>query len=87
VAIENSWKELHRAALLELNPHELHLRIAVAEKAIQERIEELRRGDSPCQEERQALDDGLRSLRILASLEYQAPPPVARILAEVKVTP
>jgi hypothetical protein len=63
------WQELYQAALLELRPDELRRRIDDAEKAIQQRIVELSRNDSSSEEERRAMDDALRGLRVLASAE------------------
>ena len=60
MTMSTAWRELYRAALLELRPEELRPRIDEAEKAIQERIVELR------------LEDALRGLRVLAATECQA---------------
>ena len=68
-----AWRELYRAALVELQPEELRQRIADAEKAIQQRIAELRRNDSDPGEELRELDDALRGLRILANTECKPP--------------
>jgi hypothetical protein len=67
-----AWQELYRAAVLELCPEELQRRIDDAEKAIQQRMAELRGNDCGSGEERQALDDALRGLRVLASTECKA---------------
>lgn len=67
------WRELYQAAMLELRLEELQLRIDEAEKAIQQRIVELRRDDSNGTEELRAIDDALRGLRVLASTECKAP--------------
>jgi hypothetical protein len=66
-----AWQDLYQAALLELRPEELRLRIEVAERAIQQRIAELRRDDSSSSDESQALDDALEGLRVLASTECE----------------
>jgi hypothetical protein len=66
------WQELYRAALLELCPEELRRRIDAAEKAIQQRILELRQSESSSAQESQALEDALRGLRVLAITECQA---------------
>jgi hypothetical protein len=66
---DDAWRDLYRTALLELQPDELWRRICVAEKAILLRIAELKRDASVFDEERLALDDALRGLRILASTE------------------
>ena len=67
------WRELYQAALLELRPEELRTRIDDAERAIQQRIVELRHADSSSEEESRALDDALRGLQILASTECKSP--------------
>ncbi|MGB6387557.1 MAG: hypothetical protein WBD25_11170 [Terriglobales bacterium] len=67
------WRELYQAAMLELRPEELRLRIDNAERAIQQRIAELRQGDFNSKEELRALDDALRGLRVLASTECKVP--------------
>jgi hypothetical protein len=67
------WQELYRAALLELRMEDLSERIEEAEKAIQQRIAELRSDDSGTEEECHALDDALRMLRALAVTECKAP--------------
>jgi hypothetical protein len=71
MAMSTAWRELYRAALLELRPEELRPRIDEAEKAIQERIVELRLEDSNSEEARE-LEDALRGLRVLAATECQA---------------
>ncbi len=63
------WQELYRAALLEVRPEELRLRIDAAEAAIEQRIAELRQSDSSCPDERHALADALRGLQILLKTE------------------
>jgi DNA repair exonuclease SbcCD ATPase subunit len=69
VSTNGAWQELYRAALVELRSDEMRQRIEDAKKAIQQRMAELRRDDSSCIEEAQALDDALRGLRVLASTE------------------
>jgi hypothetical protein len=69
---EISWRQLHRAALLELNPEQLQERIEVAEKAIQQRMTELRQDDCGPDGESRELDDALRGLRVLAVTECKA---------------
>jgi hypothetical protein len=61
-----SWQELYRVALLEVQPDELRRRIGAAEKAIGQRIEELKQAGSQSSEEQQAMADALRTLRVLA---------------------
>jgi hypothetical protein len=67
------WRELYQAALLELRPEELRKRIDDAERAIRQRIVELRHADSSSEEESRALDDALRGLQVLASTECKSP--------------
>ena len=80
------WQELYQAALLELRPDELRRRIDESEKAIQQRIVELSRNDSSSEEERRAMDDALRGLRVLASTECKPPLSTNSGLAQNKVT-
>jgi hypothetical protein len=80
------WQELYQAALLELRPDELRRRIDEAEKAIQQRIIELSRNDSSSEEERRAMDDALRGLRVLASTECKPPLSTNSGLAQNKAT-
>ena len=80
------WQELYQAALLELRPDELRRRIDEAEKAIQQRIVELSRNDSSSEEERRAMDDALRGLRVLASTECKPPLSTNSGLAQNKAT-
>jgi hypothetical protein len=80
------WQELYRAAMLELRPEQLRLRIDDAEKAIQQRIAELRQGDSSSAEELRALDDALRGLRVLASTECKSTQSILSGLASSEVT-
>jgi hypothetical protein len=67
------WQNLYRAALLELRPEQLRMRIDEAEKAILQRVVELRHDDNRSEEESQALDDALRGLRVLESTECKLP--------------
>ena len=80
------WQELYQAALLELRPDELRRRIDEAEKGIQQRIVELSRNDSSSEEERRAMGDALRGLRVLASTECKAPLSTNPSLARNKAT-
>lgn len=64
-----SWRELYRAALLEVHHEELRRRIDAAEKAIYQRSEELKQAGSRPGEEQQAMADGIRALRLLAQTE------------------
>jgi hypothetical protein len=67
------WRELYRSALLELRPEELRTKIDDAERAIRQRIVELRHDDSSSTEESRALEDALRGLHVLASTECKSP--------------
>lgn len=67
-----SWRELYQAALLEFRREELQQRISEAETAIGQRIADLRQSDSSSEEERRALDDALRTLRLIASTECKS---------------
>jgi len=82
----STWQELYRAALLELRPEELRPQIDAAEKAIQQRLSELRPSDSSFEEESRALDDALRGLRVLASTECKPPQTTASVFAQGQVT-
>jgi hypothetical protein len=72
ITMDLSWQELYRAALLEVQPEQLRRRIDAAEKAIYERSEELRQPGNQVNEERAAMADALRALRVLAQSECQA---------------
>lgn len=62
------WVAPYRAAMLELDRGKLLNRINEARKAIQERILQLQ--DRPShEEERQAIEDALQNLRVLAKIE------------------
>lgn len=67
------WREKYTEAMLELNPVEMPTRIAAAEKAIQQRIEELEHSSEDCEEELWGLNDALRGLRVLAQAECRLP--------------
>jgi hypothetical protein len=73
------WQEQYAEALLELSHDELPRRIDAAEKAIYQRIEELKYAGVTVCEERCAIDDALRGLRVLARSESrsQLPPKTA----------
>jgi hypothetical protein len=64
-----NWRDLYQAAMLELRPEQLSLRISEAEKAIHQRTTELRRDDANSVTELRELEDALRGLRVLASTE------------------
>jgi hypothetical protein len=60
------WKKPYEAAILELDPTKLQLRINEAQQAILEQAEQLL--TRPSDGERQALNDALRNLRILRKM-------------------
>ena len=62
------WTELYQAALLELEPARLELRIEAARQAIQQRLTTLG-NDGGFSDERQSLDDAERTLRLLSRRE------------------
>jgi hypothetical protein len=80
------WRELHRAAMLELRPEELPRRIDDAKKAIHRRMAELRQDDSQSWEESQALDDALRGLRALAVIECKSAPSALPVVGQGEAT-
>jgi hypothetical protein len=69
-----SWQKLYQAALLEVQPEELHRRVGIAERAIQQRIEELKYAGPDSSEEQQAIADAQRALRVLAETECNSQP-------------
>ena len=62
-----NWRELYRAAILELDKIQIPPRITQAENAIAERSRELFDEDGVNDEERQALDNALYFLQALRS--------------------
>jgi hypothetical protein len=58
------WRHLYEVAMLEADYGLLPGRITEARRAILDRAEEVLTGNAPI-EERQALSDGLRALRVL----------------------
>jgi hypothetical protein len=72
MAMNRSWQELYKAALLEIEPEQLRRRIDAAEKAISQRSDELRQAGSHASEEQTAVADALRALRVLAQSECEA---------------
>lgn len=79
MTVQFAWQEKYAEALLELNGDWLAQRIAAAEAAIYQRLEELRHAPASSGEELGAISDALRGLRALAKSEcdgqrsYQAP--------------
>jgi hypothetical protein len=68
-----TWQEKYTEALLELNREELPRRIDAAEKAIYQRIEELKQAAANSAEELWAINDALRGLRVLVQTECPRP--------------
>jgi hypothetical protein len=64
-----AWQELYKAALLELRPEQLRLRIEAAEAAIHLRLQELQNGEVGSNHEHHAMADALRGLRTLCNSE------------------
>jgi hypothetical protein len=77
-----AWQEKYTEAMLELNREELPGRIEAAEKAIYQRLEELKDAGASSAEELWAMNDALRGLRVLSKTEC----PPAR-LKETNVLP
>jgi thymidylate synthase ThyX len=69
VTINFAWQGKYAEALLELNREELPRRIEAAEKAIYQRLEELKHAAATSAEELWAINDALRGLRVLAKTE------------------
>jgi hypothetical protein len=67
-ASETNWVEFYRAALLETDQAKLRDRIVAAQKALRERVGELKEDANGSAQERRALDDALRALRSLLEL-------------------
>ena len=61
---EQTWVGLYRSAILELDLEKLPERIGIARSAIEERLQALA-GSKVSLEERQALHDARRNLRLL----------------------
>ena len=62
-----NWRDLYRAAILELDPMKMFERIAQAEKALRQRAKELFQTPGDNIEEEQALDDSMYALHALQS--------------------
>jgi ATP/maltotriose-dependent transcriptional regulator MalT len=81
------WREIYRAALLEVQPEEMRQRIDAAEKAIFQRSEELKQTGSASGEEQQAMADALRALRLLARAECRPQPSLEAVVHQSEVKP
>jgi len=60
--VGSQWRELYKAAILELDPKQLEVRVKAAEEAIHARISS---GARVTREERRAMDDALSTLHVL----------------------
>jgi hypothetical protein len=60
--VENQWRDLYKAAILELDPKRLQARVEAAEYAIHARASS---GAPVSREERRAMEDALSTLRVL----------------------
>jgi hypothetical protein len=60
-----NWRDLYKAAILELDPSKMFERIAEAEKALRQRAKELFQIPGDNIEEEQALDDAMYALHAL----------------------
>ena len=69
MTLKFAWQEKYAAAMLELSREELPQRIDAAEKAIYQRVEELKDAGAGFAEELWAINDALRALRALAKTE------------------
>ena len=69
-----NWRELYRAAILELNPSKLSVQIAEAENALIQRGRELVQEAGDNSEEERALEDATYFLRALRRIESQHEP-------------
>jgi hypothetical protein len=69
---QTNWVELYRAALIETDQAKLRDRIMAAQKALRERVGELKEDDNGSAQEIRALQDALRALRSLLEL-YASP--------------
>jgi hypothetical protein len=66
-----NWRELYRAAILELDPSKLSVHIAEAENALIERGRELVHETRDTSEEERAMEDANYFLRALRRIEVQ----------------
>ena len=70
------WQDLYKAAMLELNPMELRVKIAVALEAMRVRDEELRQSPQPGSlEECRAIADAAHNLTVLKKVELRPSSP------------
>jgi uncharacterized protein (UPF0147 family) len=64
--VESQWRDLYKAAILELDPKQLQARVKAAEDAINARVS---RDARIPRDERRAMDDALSTLRSLKPTE------------------
>jgi predicted nucleic acid-binding Zn-ribbon protein len=65
---QTNWVEFYRAALLETDQAKLRDRIVAAQKALRERVSELKEDGEGSAQEIRALEDALKALRSLLEL-------------------
>ena len=87
VTINFAWQGKYTEALLELDREKLPLRIEIAEKAIFQRIEELKRNKVDSAEELWAINDALRGLQVLAKSECAGQRPPKASVPQGEVAP
>jgi hypothetical protein len=67
-ATQTNWVEFYRAALLETDKAKLRDRIVAAQKALRERVSQLKEDKEGSAQEIRALEDALKALRYLLEL-------------------
>jgi len=60
--VDSQWRDLYKAAILELDPEKLEVRVSAAEDAINARLSS---GSQLSRTERKAMEDALTTLRVL----------------------
>ena len=65
--MEQSWRTLYEAAILETDRSKLNERISLAERAIQARMEEIKSDPEASREEQLAISGAISGLKILRS--------------------
>jgi hypothetical protein len=60
--VDSQWRDLFKAAILELDPEQLQVRVRAAEDAINARASS---GSQISRTERKAMEDALATLRVL----------------------
>jgi hypothetical protein len=69
---QTKWKQAFQDAVFELDPTRLLPKLERAQKAIEDRLSEVRSGDSTVPRELMELEDAQRTIRYLAKHELQA---------------